>query len=117
MGRFILKPDRDVDFYVEWSTIVENVTAMGTRTELAKLLHEYCPGDGAAERFDRADQTGSSATWGDSPSAPYGWDDEYLMAEQRLLPRAKLREYAEAVNAGDLAAALALTEPPEDDEA
>jgi hypothetical protein len=117
MGRFILKPERDVDFYVEWSTIVENATGMGTRAELAKLLNHYRPGDGADERFDRADRTGSSATWGDPPSAPYGWDDEYLMAEQRLLPRAKLREYAEAVFRNDIEAARGLTEPPEGDEA
>lgn len=114
MGRLIIKPERDVDFYVEWSTIVENVTAMGTRAELAKLLDDYHPGDGSADRFDRADRTGTSAMWGSKP--PYGWDDEYLMAEQRLLPRAKLREYAEAVFVGDLAAAVALTEPPEGDE-
>lgn len=104
MAYYILKPDRDVDLYVEWSTIVESVTAIGTRQE---FLNE---GTDAA-RLDRVDRVGSSAL---GPPGIYGYDDEALTAEQRILPREHLATYVVAVMEGRDGDARVLTEAFED---
>lgn len=74
MPSYIIKPRKDEDFYVVWSTVVDTVTGWGTRKELegdAWLGRRKGAAD--AERFDRADEKGSStsgeiADW-------YTWDD------------------------------------------
>lgn len=111
MGRLILKPDRDVDFYVEWSTIVDSPIRSGPRAYLEAEL-----GPDSAVRFDRADKHGSSSLgrW-------YGFDDTGLITgeplpEQRWLPRSKLAAYAKALDINDRAAAMGLTEPIEDED-
>lgn len=63
MGKSIVKPVREEDFYVEWSSIVDNWTLAGTREAMIE--------DGVEpERLDRADSTGSSSFVG-----WYGWED------------------------------------------
>lgn len=53
MGRYIIKPDKDVDFYVEWSTIVDNWVFAGNREDMVD--------EGLSEdRLDKADRLGSS---------------------------------------------------------
>lgn len=83
MPRFILKTAPQVDLYVEWSTIVDDATWVGTRAEALRQFDR--------PRIDRADQTGTSELQGRLGA----WDDEALIVQQRgLLDRDKLSEYA-----------------------
>lgn len=93
---FVVKPDRDVDFYIIWSNIVEAPLGYGNREDLLA--------DGIdADRIYRADVTGTSMMrdvvfaptyWGVLDGE---WEDEGFVAEQRgVLPRASLAAYAVA---------------------
>lgn len=101
MGRYVFKADKDEDFYVEWSTVVDHWVTAGTREE----MYEDFGID--EERLVRADLYGSSSYHQDGR-----WDDEYLMihnmdrefyekydVEDRdfawLLPRKNLRDYVD----------------------
>lgn len=115
MPSFIVKPERDVDFYVVWSTVVDSVTYAGTRAELTAELGAGVSTDPA--RFARADEHGSSAAGG--YVGYLGWDHETFMVaepldEQRTMPRSNLRAFAEAILADDIPAAFALTDPIEE---
>jgi hypothetical protein len=57
MGNFLMKPDPNEDFYVEWSTVTGDPIAYGDRKE----FQEYDPERYKDARFDRADETGTSA--------------------------------------------------------
>ena len=59
MPTYIIKPSRDEDFYVWWSTVVDAPIGWGPR--------DYVPLDneGSPERFARADERGTSANWPD----------------------------------------------------
>jgi hypothetical protein len=54
MPKYIIKPNPEVDFYVDWSTIVEDAISWGDRKFMRKCGVEK-------ERLERADQTGTSA--------------------------------------------------------
>ena len=69
MRSFIVKPAADDDLYVVWSTIVGAPTACGSREELAKQLG---PDEGAPERFNRADEYGTSMR---NPTLPIASSD------------------------------------------
>jgi hypothetical protein len=108
----IIKPDRDRDFYVAWSHIVEAPTWCGT---YAEAFMADCDPD----RLDRADLNGSSMHLHDpmSSARPPGcwWDDDGLIAEQLgFLPRAKLAAYVTAYAGDRLGAAFAMLERFED---
>ena len=97
MASFIVKPTRDREFYVRWSTVVDDVTACGSRAELTEYLAKFGkPNEADTARFDRADETGSSAYGG-----LYGWDrDEFWLGqyeEGRAVKRADLEAYAVAL--------------------
>lgn len=66
MGQYIIKPDIDLDFYIEWSTVVDNWTFMGTWYE---MLDEGISKD----RLTRAKETGSSSYDGNGD-----WYDEEI---------------------------------------
>ena len=75
MPTFIVKPKRDEDFYVEWSTVVDCPTGYGS---LKDLVTGYSQDSGRVERFERADEFGTSMC---DPAIPresqwFGWDDE-----------------------------------------
>lgn len=104
---------------MEWSSVVEAPTAVGTRAEMLAHLppsaHD-CPScrcNTSHERLDRADRTGTSGLdgWGTS------WAASGLIYEQRgLLPRARFVEFARAALAGGAAGMAALLDPFEDDQ-
>ena len=75
MPTFIVKPKRDEDFYVLWSTVVDAPTGYGMRAELIG------PFGGPAERFDRADEYGTSMQDPDLPRDRqwFGWHDESFL--------------------------------------
>lgn len=113
MGRIVMKVAKDQDRYVEWSTIVEAPVHVGTRAEMLRHLKHTTDWSRAnpEERLRRADATGTSAlapVWGD-------WDDDYLIVKQLgLLPRTRLADYLDRVEADDEDSANALLEPFED---
>lgn len=101
MPSFVVKPNRDEDFYVYWSTVVDAPTAFGSRAEMLQH-HEITP-----DRMRRADLNGTSA----HDVRDYGWDDRAFLvcnidfAERRndhsySVPRKKVRELCERLHAG-----------------
>jgi hypothetical protein len=111
MGNIIVKAAKDLDLYVEWSSIVEAPLTWGTRQEF--LDEGY-----AEERLERADARGSSSYIG----ICFWGDDDGLILEQRgFLPRAKIPAYLEIMTEqwkaknfdGDDPRILALLEPLE----
>lgn len=83
MPRFIIKVVPDVDFYVEWSTVVDNWTKAGTREEFISQWGE----DPA--RLDRADETGSSAI-----PPFFKWDEtEFIIDGRYTIQRVFLPAY------------------------
>lgn len=98
MPSYIVKPERDKDFYVLWSTVTDSPHAWGTRQELSE------DGDGflghrtyAAERFERADEFGTS----DLSIRQFGWEDAILvvmnMPKNGILKRSDLRKYLDSL--------------------
>ena len=59
MPSYVVKPDKDKDEYVVWSTIVDSVTWFGSAEELM-----YDNPEVTRERIDRADLQGTSAYYG-----------------------------------------------------
>ena len=119
MGYEIIKCAPDEDLYIEWSSIVEAPTAVGTRAEMLEYLptgaHENCPTcrcNPGAERLERADRTGTSGLdgWG------CDWTSGGLIYQQRgYLPRARFAEFARRFLADDEASMVALLDPFDDE--
>jgi hypothetical protein len=57
MPQYIVKPERDRDFYIYWSTVTDSPWQWGTR---AVMEAEDDDGSFKPERFARADQTAAS---------------------------------------------------------
>lgn len=117
MPSYVIKVDRDVDFYVYWSDITENPWYWGDRAEVLRYLYESHPeGVFSPEwRMERADSYGCSARWPSWTDPIYGWDHDKLIYEQRgTLCRSKLRALCEAMEREDEEAAWDLLEPFED---
>lgn len=91
MGNIIIKPARDRDEYVYWSTNVEAPIAYGDREGMAEILAEDFSGRAPANlpevRLLRTDERGSSAL--DIPIGYWG-DDEFVYEQRGLLRRADL---------------------------
>lgn len=115
MPSYIVKASPDEDFYVMWSEIVEAPTAAGTRAELEAIGY-FTPADVAPERFDRADQHGTSAA---APAGGkiyrfYEWTDKGMIYQQQgWLPRERLKELCDRLAADQ--SVDDLLEPFEDD--
>ena len=75
MPTYITKPKPDEDFYVGWSTVVDAPTYWGTREQVRQDLAFMGPGAADAERFERADKTGTSAMYGDGQ---WSWSKFYI---------------------------------------
>lgn len=116
MPSYILKTARDSDEYVWWSDIVEAPLAIGTRNHITNAMVRTGrkAEEWACDRFERADETGTSALWPSADDPAYGWDDGTLIAEQRgILRRELLAEYTRRRLAGD-PTVFGLLEPFED---
>lgn len=120
MANPIIKAARDRDLYMEWSTVADGPTFVGTRAEILAHL-EYAgrqPADPPEVRVQRADATGTSAK--PDPSTPNdkpigAWDDTGLIVEQRgWLPRSKFGDFMQACARDNESAAYKLLEPFED---
>lgn len=88
MGRQIIKADKRVDLYIDWSSVVEAPTFIGSREEMLRhLLNDYRPDTEryiselahAQRRLDSADWLGTSAP------KPWGchWDDRGEIYQQK----------------------------------
>lgn len=110
MGQGLIKPDRDVDLYIRWTTVTDGPFWMGTRAEAEQAGVE-------ARILDFTDQRGTS---GHRPFDIGAWDEETIQVAleccgQRLLPRAHLVDYAEAVLDGRIRDACAMTDALDDE--
>lgn len=115
MGYEIIRVSPDEDLYLEWSSIVEAPTFVGTRTQLLVHLHRnYQPVETPEQRVDRTDETGSSGRdgWGCK------WDATGEIYMQRgFLPRARMAEFARRLLADQNAEPTDLLEPFDDEPA
>lgn len=68
MPSHIIKPKRDEDRYIGWSTVVDNGWSIGTREEAIAYYAE--------DRLDRADESGTSALWPNLVLPAFGWDEK-----------------------------------------
>jgi hypothetical protein len=106
----IVKPDRTLDFYFEWSTVTDAVGDRGSYADMVADGHD--PG-----RLDRADQNGSSATagwrfgWWTTAEFLPRWDPD---GNVERCPHIVRREHMHAWLSGDdhLAVPLAPQENP-----
>lgn len=56
MSYYLLKPKRDSDFYLDWSTFEDTAMSWGTRDEMLGMGY-------SEERLARCDARGTSAFW------------------------------------------------------
>lgn len=97
MPSYLVKPERDVDFYVLWSTVTESPHAWGTaewfrseETELDGWGNRHRP---LTRRLESADLNGTSALEPKGENPFYGWaDDGFVYRQLGILPRANLPE-------------------------
>lgn len=89
LPRSIVKPEKDKDFYVEWSTVVDAPTFYGTRADIIEHSKESDWRHIAEERLERADATGTSARWYKA-----SWEDDeiYILEQTGTFPRSKMFE-------------------------
>lgn len=110
MPSYIVKINKEEDFYVYWSDIVEAPHVWGTRDHVTKYMLRIGE-DASHARFDRANETGTSAMQGD-----YDWDDHgFIYMQQGFLRREDLAEFLGSYGRDD-EFDLSLLEPFEDDE-
>lgn len=111
MGHILIKPSRDRDEYVYWSTIVEAPIGYGNRADILKVLAGDRPSDDPEQRLERTDKFGSSAKDGF-----YRWDDASFIYEQRgHLLREHLYRAAELIDEGRESEVWDLMTPFEDE--
>jgi hypothetical protein len=126
MGRYIMKV-QDRDLYVEWSSVVENYTLVGTRAEMLQYLAEEderehpgfapMPGHSPEDRLARCDETGTSVRFRYPSGGRDGeWSDPIMIEQRGMLDRDKLGDYIDAVEREDEDAIDALIRPFENDE-
>lgn len=117
MGTIVIKPDRDTDFYVGWSSVTESPHWWGPRSEVTRYLLDDARRRGGiddppGDRLQRADQHGTSA----HDRRDGGWDDDGFIYEQRgVLPRRHLAEACRLLEVGDESAVWDLMQPFEDE--
>ena len=116
MPRFILKCDPDIDMYLEWSTVVDAPTAVGTRAQFETLLSTPRHGwffdkeEEIKKRLDRTDIAGTS-TLNDGD-----WKDKgFIYKGQAWIPRKNLLAYAYMLLKDENAEPVGLLEPLEED--
>ncbi len=118
MPSVVIKPDRDRDRYVVWSTVTESPHGYGTRDQVVELLRDGIrrssedPADPYSP-LDRADRNGSSAMGGWTEGH---WDDDFFIYMQAgVLRRKDLWTAAVWLCEGRDRDVLDLLEPLEDD--
>lgn len=92
MPSYIIKLNKEEDLYVYWSEIVDAPHYWGTRAELSEYMIRIGHADDLENRFDRAEENGTSAF---AYAENYGWDDKgVLIYDQKgFLYRNELKEF------------------------
>lgn len=95
MGRCILKVNRDEDYYVVWSSVVDYWIFAGTRKHIVEYWKEEYGRqgmEGLERMMERADE------WGSSAMRQFGhWEDELLWLGPRgQVRRSDLEAFVEA---------------------
>lgn len=130
MGSHVMREAPGVDFYVEWSSVVEAPTAYGDRAwmlayltrDADKWLREDAPHH-PENRLKRADETGTSSLWvtvngmRDRYPEEGAWDDTPTVYKQQgLLSRGNIFTLAHRLMEDGGADASDLLTPFEDDQ-
>ena len=117
MGGFLIKCAKDVDLYMEWSTVVDAPMGVGTREQFKNAMNtpvrgEYWATESQIEaRMVKTDELGSSYDLGCGR-----WDDSGLIYKQEgILPRKNFLAYAKKLLEDENAEPTGLLEPFEDD--
>ena len=111
MPTYLIKPTREDDFYMAYSTIVDAAVSWGTRHQFENATVPYYEGrrsDDVPERLARADVHGSSVLGFDA----YGFDSGPLIVRwgsagereigPHLIDRVNIRRWLEDVDDGYL---------------
>lgn len=110
MPSYIVKVNKDEDFYVQWSEITDSPYCWGPRTEVEQAMKDFGY-DISPDRFDRADATGTSALPGF-----YNWEDSGFVFEQKgYLKRGDLKAFLETYDEETGKFDESFLEPFEDD--
>ena len=125
MGYQIYKEAPEVDYYVEWSSIVEAPTFGGAREEMLAYLWETdrrkpeyvmeIDPSHPETRLKRVDEYGTSALWGNPRDGGWGTSGEIYM-QQGFVSRANLFVLTRRLGEDENADVTDLVEPFEDDE-
>lgn len=92
MPSYLIKPDREENFYCYWSEIVEAPHCWGDREYVEAYMEKI--GENAGDRWERTDETGSSAF---PPFYKWGQGQGYIIYEQRgMLPLGHLKDFLES---------------------
>lgn len=125
MGKIVMKEAPDVDYYVEWSSVVEAPTFGGGRVEMLEHLTMYDqpqadPRFQPEARLQRADETGTSSMWvhaqlGTDRPEEGAWDDwGQIYMQQGLLDRPNIFVLTRRIMESKSADATDLLRPFED---
>lgn len=85
MPSYIIKPKRDEDFYVTYSTVVDSPTAFGSR-------EDYENDRTGEDRIARAEEHGTSALWGNPPYL--GWHEDTIMVREGIVDPTKPEDWS-----------------------
>jgi hypothetical protein len=92
MSRYIIKPVRDRDFYINWSSITGRTVGYGTRAELEAEDSEVF----SAERFERADEKGTSSFIGED--SWYNSADYVVLGGSLFIQRDLMEEWVKTLD-------------------
>jgi hypothetical protein len=97
----IIKPERDRDLYMVWSTIVEAPLAFGPRSYVENwLLERYLKQLKTTIKgwLDQVEVDGSSS---DDPGLHFDGDGDLIYMQEGLLPRSKIVELLQRLGGTD----------------
>lgn len=91
MGRYLIKPKKDVDFYVYWSSFIDDGVAWGDK-EFLMAQDFHPPLD--KSRFQRCDEKGTSAYWFSNV-----WEDGQgeVWRQEGFLPYSNMEDFFTAI--------------------
>lgn len=97
MPSVVIKPARDRDEYVVWSTVTESPHGYGNREQMVELLRAGIRGSDE-DRCDPETPVRNAAHWGSSARGGWTeghWEDDFCIFKQiGMMPRANLFEAA-----------------------
>jgi hypothetical protein len=115
MPSYIIKINKEDDFYCLWSEVTESPHVWGTRAEVEEyMIHHHAMAGELQERFDRADLNGTSAF---SYAENYGWEDKgiFIYEQKGMLRRERLGDFLNSFD-GKYSFDLTILEPFDSEE-